>query len=346
MEKLFGGFFCINAIGKIEAGDDAKFREFLIRTTPPPRLTVYIDSIGGDVEAAIGIGRLIRDHWFSTSIGPYTLDHEQESFAILPRKHAVGTCASAATLVYLGGRLRYFPKDSVFGVHQFSFKDPSPNDVGRSQALSARIASYVHDMGISAGFLELSSATASTEIDKVGEEQLRQLGVITDGQTEAEWTVQARNHIMYVRGERDSLFGHHKVMLCYARGTGFLFWAVIESQGREDELTSFGLVEIVVNGEEIRIDISDRCARQIEGIYTNILSPITEDEARAIAFSESFGVQVRFSCEAEIFLGIAAMSTESGKEQLHTFFNTLCKDDPSVTPPSDADSPNAGKPPQ
>lgn len=324
VERLFGGFYCINAIGRIEAGDDARFREFLTRTMPPPRLTVYIDSVGGDVEAAIGIGRLIRDHWFSTSVGWYVLDHDEDASHILPRKLINGTCASAATLVYLGGRLRYLPNGSTFGVHQFSFRNPSPDDVARSQVLSARIASYVHDMGVSTGFLELSSATSSTALDAVDVEKLRALKVITDGVTEAEWTVHACNHIMYVRGERDSLYGHHKVMLCYAKGAGFMFWAVIEAQGREHELTNFGLVEIVVNTEDIRIDISQRCERQVNGIYTNVLARLTEEEARTIAFSESFGVQIRFSDEAPMFLGISAVSTDGGKEQLQTFFNMFC----------------------
>ncbi|TRD21933.1 hypothetical protein FEV53_07710 [Palleronia caenipelagi] len=324
VEQLFGGFCCINAIGRIEAGDDARFREFLIRTMPPPRLTVYIDSAGGDVEAAIGIGRLIRDHWFSTSVGSYVLDHDQGDSHIIPRKHINGICASAATLVYLGGRLRYRPNGSTFGVHRFSFRNPSPDDVARSQVLSARIASYVHDMGVSTGFLELSSSTSSTEIDTVDEEKLRALKVITDGVTEAEWTVHARNNIMYVRGERDSLYGHHKVMLCYAKGAGFMFWAFIESQGREHELTNLGLVEIVVNEEDIRIDISERCERQVNGNYTNVLARLTEDEARTIAFSESFGVQIRFCDESPTFLGISAVSTDGGKEKLQTFFNVFC----------------------
>ncbi|WP_282060072.1 hypothetical protein [Roseobacter litoralis] len=324
LEQLLGGYFCINAIGRIEPNDDARFREFLIRSAPPPRLTVYIDSVGGDVEAAIGIGRLIRDHWFSTSVGSYVLDHDQDASHVLPRKLINGTCASAATLVFLGGRLRYLPAGSTFGVHQFSFRDPSPDDVARSQMLSARIASYVHDMGVLTGFLELSSATSSTEINEVDEGELRALKVITGGVTEAEWTVKAHNHIIRVMGECDSLYGHHKVMLCYAKEAGFLFHAVIESQGREVELTNFGLVEIVVNGEDIRIDVSRRCERHVYGNYTNVFTQITEDEARTIAFSESFGVQIRFSDQAPMFLGISAISTEGGKEQLQTVFNMFC----------------------
>lgn len=323
-ERLLGGFYCINAIGRVEVGDDERFRTFLIKTAPPPRLTVYIDSAGGNVEAAIGIGRLIRDNWFSTSIGLYVLDHSQDEPHILARKHITGICASAATLIFLGGRLRYLPDGSTFGVHQFSFTNPSPDDLSRSQVLSASIASYVHDMGISTGFLELSSSTASTTIDRVNEETLRALKVITGGETEVDWTVQARNQIMYVRGERDSLFGHHKVMLCYAKGAGFMFWSVIESQGREHELTNFGLVEIAVNDEDSKIDISLRCERRVSGIYTHVHARISEEEARTIAFSESFGVRIRFCSDSPMFLGVAPLSTEGGKEQLQTFFDSFC----------------------
>lgn len=323
-EKLIGGHFYINAVGTIEPGDDEKFRDFLLRSTPPPRAAVYIDSSGGDVESAIG--RLIRDHWFSCTVGKYVLDIDSPQSPIASRKLISGQCMSAATLIYIGGRLRYFPEGSAFGVHQFSFRNPSPEHIGRSQELSAKIAAYVADMGISSKFLEISSSTASTQINRLSGAQLQELGVVTGGQTEAEWSIQARNQVMYVRGERDSLYGHHKVMLCNAKGVGFLFWAVIEAQGREHELTTFGLVEVVVNGEEVRIDISQRCVRTVNGIYVNVLARISEEEAKTIAFSESFGVQIRFTSEAPIFLGIAAMSTEGGREQLQTFFNTLCSE--------------------
>ncbi len=97
----------------------------------------------------------------------------------------------------------------------------------------------------------------------------------------------------------------------------------IEAQGRERELTQHNLVEIVINVEDIRIDVSDRCERGVFGIYVNVFSKITEDEARLIAFSDSFGVQVRVSVEAELFLGISAVSTQGGKESLQGFFNML-----------------------
>lgn len=324
VERIIGGSYCINAIGRINPDDHVRFKEFLIKVAPPPRLTVYIDSLGGDVDASIGIGRLVRDHWFSTSVGSYILNHDEASSIRVPRKQIDGICTSAATLIFIGGRLRFLPEASIFGVHQFSFRDPTPDDLGRSQALSARIAAYLHEMGITPRFLELSSKRPNSEIDVIDHQDLRSLKIVTGGVTEAEWSVHAQNQTMYVRGERDSIHGHQKVMLCYSRATGFMFWAVTESQGREEELTNFSLVEIVVNDEAVRIDVSERCERQVHGIYTNVLARITDEEARIIAFSDSFGVQIRFSSDAGMFLGISAVSTEGGREKLATFFNTLC----------------------
>lgn len=325
-EKLIGGYFYINATGKIKAGDDKKFGDFLTRTTPPPRLVVYINSSGGDVEAAIGIGRLIRDHWFSTSVGSYMLSNLPTTVPLVHRDSVKGQCMSAATLAFLGGRLRFLPDASVFGVHQFSLKDPSPENAKLSQQLSAKIAVFVNEMGISPEFMEMSTKVTSDEIYEASSEELVAMKVTTGGQTETDWSVQARGGAMYVRGERDSIYGHHKVLLSYMRGVGFIFHAVIEAQGREEELTGFGLIEIVVDGEAKRIDISGRCDRKVIGIYVNIIAKITDAEAQVLAFSESFGVQVRFSAEADMFLGIAAMDTNGGKEQLEAFFCNLCTD--------------------
>lgn len=136
--------------------------------------------------------------------------------------------------------------------------------------------------------------------------------------------------MIYVRGERDSLFGHHKVMLGHTKGAGFFFWAVIEAQGREDELTTLGLVEIVLNGEEKKIDISNRCERIVSGIYVNVFAKITQEEARAIAYSTSFGIHIRFWSDSPMFLGIAPVPTAGGAEQLQTIYNVFVKDEETL----------------
>jgi ATP-dependent protease ClpP protease subunit len=73
LERLFGGFRSINAFGRIESDDAERFLKFLESVQPPPRTCVYINSTGGDVDAAIVIGIFIRKLWLLTSIGSYVL---------------------------------------------------------------------------------------------------------------------------------------------------------------------------------------------------------------------------------------------------------------------------------
>jgi hypothetical protein len=325
-ELLVGGHRSINMFGRIDPGDDQRFINFLDRLAPPPRTEVYIDSPGGDVEAAIAIGRKIRDAWYSTSVGQVVLRPNPNVPWRVPREYLPGQCLSAATLAYLGGRLRHMQDGSKFGVHQFSYRDPTPEHVGDSQILSTKIAKFLMDMGIEPEFMEVSSAVPGNLLKLLCDEELAALGIVTGGQTGVVWSVESRNNMMYVKGERDSIYGHHKVMLCYSKHVGFMFWAVLEAQGRHEELCSFALVEIVLDGEQTRIDISQRCDRQLVGIYVNVLAKITETEAEKISKSDSFGIQIRFGSEAPVFLGVGAMSTEGGKDMLDTFYQTLCKE--------------------
>ncbi|RWK20782.1 MAG: hypothetical protein EOR43_20985 [Mesorhizobium sp.] len=317
-----GGHFSINAFGRIEVGDDEKFIDFLKRTSPPSRTTIYIHSTGGAVEPAIAIGRRIREAWFSTSVGRLLLGHDPSFDLLVPRVHQPGSCLSAATLMFLGGKLRYFSSDSNFGVHRFSFKKPKAGSVAKSQMLSAKIAKYVLDMGVSADFLELSSATDSKKINLLTESQLREMRIVTGGETSVIWTVQALEGSIYVRGERDSQYGHHKILLSYFRPGNFVVWSIIEAQGREEELINFSIVEITINNDEnLTIDVSDRASRFVNGGYVNILASINNDEAKLIAYSDSFGCRVRGSKEAGVFYGIAPMLTEGGSMQLRALYS-------------------------
>ena len=109
-------------------------------------------------------------------------------------------------------------------------------------------------------------------------------------------------------------------MLGYVKDTGFMLYALIEAQGRENELISFPVVQIVANGESVMIDVSQRCARVPTGMYVYVFLKLTVDEARTLAYSDSFGIIIKLSDDAPVFLGMASMDTMAGKEQLHAIF--------------------------
>jgi hypothetical protein len=323
VERVFGGHFHINAVGEVQAGDDLRLSELIEKAAPPPRTTVYINSTGGNVDAAMKIGRIIRSAWFATSIGTVRFEHSEPAIWTAKRIYDEGVCYSAATLIFLGGKLRFVPKIFKFGVHQFAFKDHVADILGHSQKTSARISAYLHEMGISPEFAILSSSVSGSEIRLLDEQQFLDLRLVTGGETGVMWSIESRSGLLYAKGERDSVYGHHKVMLCYAKGAGFQFWSVIEAQGREDELTNNPLVEITLNDESERIDISDRCMRFVSGIYVNVFSRLTVEEARKIGHSLSFGVEIRHSPTSQVFLGVAEMKIDHGADMLRTFFDNL-----------------------
>lgn len=329
IEIAFGGHRCVNAFGSIDPNDDERLLEFLGKANVPPRTDVYIHSGGGHVETAINMGRILRDSWLSTHVGQYLLDDalQPADSPMKQRRFIDGHCMSAATLFYLGGRLRFLSPGSQFGVHQFSFRDPVPGIVGRSQILSSKIARYISEMGIPPEFLELSASTESTSVDLVDHEKLRRLSVVTDGETSVEWSVQSRGNTLYVRGERDSFYGHHKVCLGFA-APNFYLHSIIESQGREEQLVSaFPLVELSIGMTGDRaIDISERCIRVVEGVYTNVITSLTTSEAIELAESDGFGLRIRAAADAPLFLGIAPMATKGAEDLIRSFVNCISKD--------------------
>lgn len=320
VEKIFGGYFSINLLGSIQKGDAELFKRFLEKVMPPPRTRVYINSAGGDVEAAMAIGRLIRQERFSTSVGSYVLDSDADTELVIPRKLIAGKCLSAATLVFLGGILRFFDEGSQFGVHQFSFKNPTPSSLSHSQKLSASIARYIEEMGIPAAFLEQSALTPGDDLAILDHEKMTELKVVTGFETGVTWSSEILKEIMWVKGERDSYFGHGKVMLCYSKVDEFAFVAFVEAMGRSYELLNFGLVEIVINGEITRINVTDRCMRSPSGLYIMFMTKLSDAEARLLAYADSFGIQIRGGPDAEVFFGISAVSTEGGQDKLRGLY--------------------------
>jgi hypothetical protein len=86
----------INIIGQIYPGDEQKFARF---NYPSGSTLVYLSSLGGDVETAIKIGRMIWDRGYITLVNNN------------------GPCASACTLIWFGGKISTIQRDSFHGFH-------------------------------------------------------------------------------------------------------------------------------------------------------------------------------------------------------------------------------------
>lgn len=176
-------------------------------------------------------------------------------------------------------------------------------------------------MGVDISFMELSARKSGSELEIVPHDVLRQLNVVNDGYTREEWSVQAIDGMSYVRGERDTFFGHQKILLFVEPvSKNFYFVGIFETRNREEELNMMAQIDMEINSHNI--DVSSRnCRRKIYNGYFHIYIPISVDEAREIATSASAGVMMRFTSESPMFLGISGMKLESGRHLLNGLIN-------------------------
>lgn len=319
MEWLFGGHCSINAFGRIEPGDGEKFATFLQRTAPPPITSVYLNTPGGSVHDGIQIGRLIRHFGLSTSVGSYLLLPPQKGDIVRRREFKPGVCASSGTLAFLGGRFRWFQEGSEFRVHRFFFQGTMDEVLGPAQQTSAAIARYLVDMGIDLRLMQISADVHHAETRSLTAQELTELGVVAPGVSDVAWATESRNGSIYVRAQRDTIYGLQKLIVGYMKPMGFYVHAVFECQGRDRELSSFPLVEVTMNGESVRWDVSPRATRQIVNGFMNVIVPVSAEEARQMAESPSFGLQIRFSSMADLFFGIGEVPIDAdGRGRLDT----------------------------
>lgn len=111
------GSYLIHIDGPIEDGDADRL-ETLVSGLPKGRdnfLLVALNSPGGIVAEGLRMADVLQSAELQVvtdvmSFGGETAD-----------------CASACSLVYLGGTYRYLQEGSRLGVHQFAFSDVAPN---------------------------------------------------------------------------------------------------------------------------------------------------------------------------------------------------------------------------
>lgn len=149
----------IMAQGEITAETPRRFREVL-RQAGSIRLPVVLDSEGGDVDAALEIGRMIRARGLTTIIGRSEVQgcaprdaacnkdrppaRAYEGFVVTP-----GACAGSCLLLLAAGKERvgYWIAEAAFPALE-SFRS---RKIGSDAA--EMIAGYLADMGISPGLV-------------------------------------------------------------------------------------------------------------------------------------------------------------------------------------------------
>lgn len=154
-EKGFGDLsyydIRISAEGRIVSSTSQDLAEFLINNglfgvvgfrernlKPYTKVVIEFKSAGGDLDAGMHMGQLIRQLNYDTYVDGY--------------------CNSACTYAFIGGVYRYYPERSVMFVHRFQPLSQDNRDA-IMQSKGGKLGRYVEEMGVQSNFLDLASST-------------------------------------------------------------------------------------------------------------------------------------------------------------------------------------------
>jgi hypothetical protein len=161
----------IFAEGPIDENAATRFASFfaLNSSSLPHKKQISLHSPGGNVLAAIQLGTLIRRLGLDTEL----VDGQ--------------TCASACSLVFMGGVERSFWTGSRLGVHQFS--SGGLIDEGGAQQLSTAISTYAANLGIDRRVMDIASLVPPRSMYWLTATELKQLRVDNSDAALSDWTL-------------------------------------------------------------------------------------------------------------------------------------------------------------
>ena len=161
--------------GRIDAGAPARLSRALTGITG--KVTIWLNSPGGNLFAGMQLGRIIRAHGAST--------HIVGSRTLLP-----GECYSACALAFLGGVHRFVDHGARYGVHRASLPGVRPTgERDPGQDLSAAIGSYMGEMAVDPRLLDLWQKAAPDQMYVLSPQEARNLRVVDDGREPPEWSL-------------------------------------------------------------------------------------------------------------------------------------------------------------
>lgn len=198
--------------GRIDADAPKRLSEALVGVDS--RLSVWLNSPGGNLFAGMELGRIIREHGASTHIINY-------------RTLRPGQCYSACAMTFLGGVYRFNSNGARYGVHRASLLVGPGGDVDLGHHLSSAIGSYIREMGVDPRLLDLSLKAGRDEMYVLSPQEAKALGVTNDGRKPPEWSMAASPDGPLLQGQQTTIDGTAIVSFS-CDGTQTVFGTVYE----------------------------------------------------------------------------------------------------------------------
>jgi hypothetical protein len=162
------GHWVVYLDGEFDQAAPARLARFVVEQQIS-QASVYFNSPGGSLVAAMTIGRLLREQGFSTHVGRRGED---------PRQPGRGVCYSACPFAYAGGDRRFLDGDSVLGIHRAANRVPVPDEGAFEQRVAAEATTYLRGMGVSTRLFRMMQTTPHDSIRLLSRAEAVRLGLV------------------------------------------------------------------------------------------------------------------------------------------------------------------------
>lgn len=298
---LLSGSHLIHINGPIEDGDADKL-DAMVASLPKGRdnfLLVALNSPGGNLAEGLRMAAILQ------------AAEMQVVTDVIGFGGTAADCASACSLVYLGGTYRYLQEGSRLGLHQFAFvadeiavKSETTRQV---QNMAASITDLLSRAHVDPGFFTLMGQTAPEDINWVDAETLRQLNVLNRERAYQENDFDLQDGQLSLVMTSVGMYGIHRLTVNCEDGTLFF----LSETGIPETETA---VKTGMRGEQIASEYEFRIL--VEGYRTpraeNLVQSFNEsivsssfglNEIALSVLSTAQAMDVRLVTESGVFLG-------------------------------------------
>jgi len=313
LRAITGDAWALYLDGPIDSGAAKRLEDFIVSNNVPRESWAILNSPGGSLFGGMELGRVIRKYDLRTDIGERKPSHK------LRLEYDTGECHSACTLAFIGGKFRFLHSGSRFGVHRFAFSSPQKGETDLAQIASASIVTYLREMDVDPDLFSLSTKAGPSEIYEPTAQELSRLKVVNNGFENPKWSIESNNGFLYLKGERDTVYGINKFLLSCPDPSGMVLYVIFDPQGRDDEVMSLPAHSLVIDGKTTPVK---PISKRIVNGWFNTAYNLTIPQVRAIQRAKSVGLIVQPSYSAPIFLGFNEMPFEEGAHKLAGIVNS------------------------
>lgn len=152
--SMFEGVPTIQVHGEIVSGDETKFKAAIKDLGFPSEALVYLNSIGGNLEASLAIANTVWARRYHTMVGTKAV------------------CASMCGIIWLAGSTRWGFATSHIGFHSPYFSDKRISPGG-----AAVIGAFLAKLGLSDAAIRYLTEAAPNTMNWLTAEKARELGI-------------------------------------------------------------------------------------------------------------------------------------------------------------------------